>query len=91
MAEDREAQRKRLQFRCWHRGTREADLLLGRFADAYLAQLDEAQLDDLDALLKVSDPDLYNWITQREAIPAAYDTSVMRLLQDTQQSLARPE
>ncbi len=91
MAEDREAQRKRLQFRCWHRGTREADLLLGRFAEAYLAALDGPQLDELDALLKVSDPDLYNWITGREPVPAAYDTAVMKLLQETQQSLARPE
>lgn len=91
MADDREAQRKRLHFRCWHRGTREADLLLGRFAQVYLAELDGAQLDAFEALLKVSDPDLYNWITGREPVPAAYDTSVMRLLQQTQQSLARGE
>jgi len=31
---------KRLQFRCWHRGPREAALLLGRCAQAYLAELD---------------------------------------------------
>ena len=29
--------RKRLLFRCWHRGTREMDLILGRFADAEIA------------------------------------------------------
>jgi antitoxin CptB len=31
--------RKRLLFRCWHRGTREMDLILGRFADAEIATL----------------------------------------------------
>ncbi len=31
--------RKRLLFRCWHRGTREMDLILGRFADAEIAEL----------------------------------------------------
>ena len=33
--------RKRLLFRSWHRGTREADLILGSFAEAYLAGFDE--------------------------------------------------
>src|SRR5258708_38346770 len=51
--------RKRLLFRCWHRGTREMDLLLGRFADAEIATLGEAELAELERLLEIPDPDLY--------------------------------
>src|SRR3954451_20488765 len=51
--------RKRLLFRCWHRGTREMDLILGRFADAVIANLSDAELGQLEQLIEVPDPDLY--------------------------------
>ncbi len=51
--------RKRLLFRCWHRGTREMDLILGRFADAEIASLAEDELAQLERLIEVPDPDLY--------------------------------
>jgi antitoxin CptB len=51
--------RKRLLFRCWHRGTREMDLILGRFADAEIASLSEDELSELERLIEVPDPDLY--------------------------------
>jgi antitoxin CptB len=55
--------RKRLLFRCWHRGTREMDLILGRFADAEIADLTEAELVQLERLIEVPDPDLYAALT----------------------------
>jgi antitoxin CptB len=55
--------RKRLLFRCWHRGTREMDLILGRFADAEIAGLSEAELAQLEQLIEVPDPDLYAALT----------------------------
>ena len=51
--------RKRLLFRCWHRGTREMDLILGRFADAKIESLSDNELDALERLIEVPDPDLY--------------------------------
>jgi antitoxin CptB len=51
--------RKRLLFRCWHRGTREMDLLLGRFADAEITGLTDGELAELEQLIEVPDPDLY--------------------------------
>ena len=51
--------RKRLLFRCWHRGTREMDLILGRFADAEIASLREDELTKLEHLIEVPDPNLY--------------------------------
>ena len=72
--------RKRLLFRAWHRGTREADLILGSFAERYLAGFDVAALDDFAALLDVSDAELFDWISGRAAPPVEHDTDVTRLL-----------
>jgi len=55
--------RKRLLFRCWHRGTREMDLILGRFADAEIASLTEHEMAELERLIEVPDPDLYAALT----------------------------
>jgi antitoxin CptB len=75
-------QRRRLHFRSWHRGTREADLILGRFADAHLAGLSPEQLDRYAALLEKSDPDIYGWLTGSLQIPPAVDNDVFRLLKE---------
>jgi antitoxin CptB len=72
--------RKRLLFRSWHRGTREADLILGSFAEANLAGFDQPRLDRYEALLECADADLLDWITGRAALPPEYDTDVTRLL-----------
>lgn len=72
--------RKRLLFRSWHRGTREADLILGSFAEQHLAGFDEAQLDRYEALLEMPDPDLFDWITGRAPPPPECDHDVTRLL-----------
>ncbi len=75
-----ENMRKKLIFRSWHRGTREIDLLLGRFADAHLPDFDAAELKEYDELLHNSDPDLYNWLTGKENPPANRDSSVLQKL-----------
>ena len=63
--------RKRLLFRCWHRGTREMDLILGRFADAEIAGLTDDEMAQLERLIEVPDPDLYAALTG--ATPPAPD------------------
>ena len=70
--------RKRLRFRSWHRGTREMDMILGRFADASLDGFDKKELELYDRLLKNSDPDLYNWLSGAEPVPPAEDNCVMQ-------------
>jgi antitoxin CptB len=72
--------RKRLLFRAWHRGTREADLILGSFADQHLPGFDEAAIDDFAALLEVADAELFDWISGRALPPPEHDTEVTRLL-----------
>ena len=73
-------ERKRLRYRSWHRGTREADLLLGRFADAHLPAMDAAQLERFAALLELIDPDLVDWLAGRSPPPAGHDNDVAALL-----------
>ncbi len=72
--------RRRILFRAWHRGTREMDLLLGRFADARVASLGEPELGQLEALMEVPDRDLFVWLTEPETTPANYDLPVLREL-----------
>ncbi len=79
-AETVDARRKRLKFRSWHRGTREMDLILGRFADAHIAAMSPEQLDRYAALLENNDPDIYDWLTDRAAPPPSADTDVLQLL-----------
>ena len=64
--------RKRLLFRCWHRGTREMDLILGRFADAEIASLSDAELAQLELLIEVPDPDFYAALTGDKPLAPHY-------------------
>jgi len=75
-----DVRRRRLLFRCWHRGTREMDLLMGRFADARIVDLSEAELDDCERLLEVADGDLFAWVVGTAETPSNFDTGLLRKL-----------
>jgi antitoxin CptB len=75
-----EMRRRRLRFRAWHRGMREVDLLLGRFADAHLDALDEDELAGFEALLLVPDPDVLSWITGEAEVPSDDNSPLVRKL-----------
>ena len=68
--------RKRLLFRCWHRGTREMDLILGRFADASIADLTDVELEQLEQLIEVPDPDLYAALSGDVLLAPEFRTSL---------------
>ncbi|GLK80839.1 succinate dehydrogenase assembly factor 2 [Methylopila turkensis] len=72
--------RRRALYRSWRRGTREMDLLMGRFADAEIDRLDDDELGVFEALIEVPDRDLFAWIAEKEAVPDNYDTPVYRRL-----------
>lgn len=59
---DRETRLKRLRIRCWRRGTKEMDLILGAFADRGAAKLDDGELEAFEGLLDENDNDLYTWV-----------------------------
>ena len=71
-----EARRKRLLFRAQRRGFKEVDLVFGTFAAAELAQLNDSELDQFEALLNAPDQDVYAWLRGHAPVPAEFATPV---------------
>jgi antitoxin CptB len=71
-----DVRRKRLLFRCWHRGTREMDLILGRFADATIPTLSDDEVLQFERLIEVPDPDLYAALTGDKPLASEYAGSL---------------
>ncbi len=74
------SRQRRALFHAWHRGTREMDLLLGPFADARIDSLTDEQMDQFEALMDVSDRELYAWLAGSEPVTSAHDNGVYRAL-----------
>lgn len=78
---DLETLRKRLVFRAWHRGAKEADLILGHFVERHVAGWGEAEIAWMERLFTEADADILDWVMGRKAVPEAYDTDIMRAMQ----------
>jgi len=76
-----ENRRKRLLFRAQRRGFKEVDLIFGTYAEQALSGLDEAGLDQFEALLKAPDQEVYAWLRGAEPVPPAHDNPVFAGLQ----------
>lgn len=70
--------KKRILFRAWHRGTREMDLLLGRFVDSVLVEMNDEKLDELEGLMDAPDTELFAWISGKKDVPENFDTPLYR-------------
>ena len=70
----------RVRFRAWRRGFREADLILGPFADSHAPAMDEGELERFERLLDQSDHDIYEWILGRTPTPVEFDNELMARL-----------
>jgi antitoxin CptB len=70
----------RIRFRAWRRGFREADLILGPFADRHVPSMSPDELDRFEALLEQPDHDIYGWILGSLPTPAAFDDDLMARL-----------
>ena len=68
-SDDLSPRRRKILYHAWHRGTRELDLLLGRFADDSIGTLTEGELDEFEALLEVDDRELFGWILGKVPVP----------------------
>ncbi len=64
-----DARRRRLLFRARHRGTKEADLMIGGFVTRHVAGLSEAELESLETVLEHPDVDLTDWLSGRREVP----------------------
>ena len=81
-SEGLDPRRRRLLFRSWHRGIREADLIMGRFADAHIGALSEAELDEYERLLEAQEQDLLSWMVGQSEVPADQDTPMFRRVRE---------
>jgi len=81
--------RRRLLYRSWHRGLREMDLVMGRFADATIADLTDDELAEFEALSDLPDPDLYAWVCGEIPVPREVDTALFRKLRAFHRGEAR--
>jgi antitoxin CptB len=77
-SEGLDVRRRRLLFRAWHRGMREADLITGRFADAHIASLSDAEVTEFERLMDIPEPDLLAWVMGAVPTPATHDTALFR-------------
>jgi len=72
-----ETRLKRIRFRAWRRGFREADLILGPFADSATAAMPDERLDRFERLLDQSDHDIYAWVVGSAPVPAEFDDDLL--------------
>ena len=79
-SEGLDERRRRLLYRSWHRGLREADLIMGRFADEFIASLNDGELDQYEKLLEAPSPELVAWVLGEYSPPAEQDTALLRRL-----------
>jgi len=77
-----DAQRRRLLFRAWHRGMRELDLIMGRFAETAIHQFTPEELMEFEQLMEVPDHELLAWITGEVEVHAKFDSALFRRLRD---------
>ena len=77
--------RKKLSIRSWRRGTKELDLILGRFSDENIAKLEISELDLYEQLLSNDDHLIYNWLFEKEESPKIFKILVEKI-QDSMNS-----
>jgi antitoxin CptB len=72
---------KRLKFRAWHRGTREADYMIGCFFDSHHARWSEAELAWFEALLDEEDVEIMAWMLGTQPVPERFAGAQMIAMQ----------
>ena len=72
-----ETRLRRLKFRAWHRGTREADYMIGCFFDRHHAAWTEAEIALFEHLVDEDDVDIMAWALGTQPVPAEYTGPLM--------------
>lgn len=75
-----DGRRRRLLFRATHRGTHETDILAGGFVARRIAQFTDAEIDALEMILDLPEPDLADFLTGRRPIPPESDSPMLRAM-----------
>lgn len=80
MSNDLEFRKRRLRFRAWHRGTKEADLLIGGFLDRNIDNWSEAEIAWYEALLEETDVDIMAWAIGKQPVPERFQGPLMEAM-----------
>ena len=75
---DLDPHRRKILYRAWHRGMRETDLILGPFADAHLAAMNDQELAAFEAMLEVPDREILGWITGSVPFDETHDKTLFK-------------
>jgi antitoxin CptB len=76
-----ESRLRRIKFRAWHRGTREADYMIGCYFDRFHHEWGEAELAWFETLIEEDDVDIMGWALGTLSIPSAYAGALMAQMQ----------
>lgn len=71
---------KRIRFRAWHRGTREADYMIGCFFDRFGASWSEDELVWFETLIEEQDVDILAWALGTQTVPENFTGPMMDAL-----------
>ncbi len=80
--EDLSTFQKKLLYKSTHRGSKEMDLILGKFAHKYLSLFNDDELVMLEAILEMDDNDIYQYALNKKQIPESLNNRVFTLLKD---------
>jgi antitoxin CptB len=69
---DFQSRLSRAKFRAWHRGTREADYMIGGFFDRYASEWGETELAWFERLLEEDDVDIMAWALKTQSVPEEF-------------------
>ncbi|WP_068312514.1 succinate dehydrogenase assembly factor 2 [Polycladidibacter hongkongensis] len=76
--EELQTRRKRMIYRCEHRGMKEMDLLMGRYARAHLDKMTATELDRFEAFMSLQDQDLYAWFIGSKPVPEEHNSPLFK-------------
>lgn len=74
---DQEARLRRIRYRAWHRGTREADMMIGGFFDRHGAGWNEEELHWFERLMEEQDVDIMAWGLGTQPVPPEWQGAQM--------------
>ena len=78
MSDQYQIRRQRLLYQSKRRGSKEADMVIGQFAIEFLDEMTSDELDQFEALLQESDPDLMTWVSGIETPPKRHQNSIFQ-------------
>ncbi len=78
---------KKLLYQSCHRGCKETDLIIGKFAKAYIYEMNDTELQIFNQILQLPDSDIYDWYTRKKIVPIKNRSAIMTRILNFEPSL----